>query len=163
MNYWITAEKCAKLIVETLCLALTLFHPFPKPTIFRLFQRFLQTTISNLMKKAESFPNGRKRCGKRRNCPLWAISSFPTVFSKDFYCRHIKTRACLRGVKYDENDGEFSKKGRKRGKGKNCSLWAISSFSTVFSKDLYCRHVKTRACLSKIKLCPNWKQLHRTN
>ena len=25
-----------------------------------------------------------------------AISSFPTVFSKDSYCRHVKTRACLR-------------------------------------------------------------------
>ena len=26
---------------------------------------------------------------------LKAISPFPTVFSKDLYCRHIKTRACL--------------------------------------------------------------------
>ena len=26
---------------------------------------------------------------------------------------------------------------------------AISPFSTVFSMDLYCRHVKTRACLGK--------------
>ena len=26
---------------------------------------------------------------------LRAISPFPTVFSKDFYCRHGKTRACL--------------------------------------------------------------------
>ena len=38
---------------------------------------------------------GRKHCGKRRNCSLRAISSFPTVFSKDFYCRHVKTRVCL--------------------------------------------------------------------
>ena len=37
----------------------------------------------------------RKRCGKRKNCSLRAISSFPTVFSKDFNCRHVKTRACL--------------------------------------------------------------------
>ena len=37
----------------------------------------------------------RKHCGKRRNCSLRAISPFPTVFSKDFYCRHMKTRACL--------------------------------------------------------------------
>ena len=28
-------------------------------------------------------------------------------------------------------------------------LQAISPFATVFSKDLYCRHVKTRACLGK--------------
>ena len=38
---------------------------------------------------------GRKHSGKRRNCSLRAISTFPTVFSKDLYCRHIKTMACL--------------------------------------------------------------------
>ena len=32
----------------------------------------------------------RKHCGKRRNCSLRAISPFPTVFSKDLYCRHVK-------------------------------------------------------------------------
>ena len=30
---------------------------------------------------------GRKHCGKRRNCSFRAISRFPTVFSKDLYCR----------------------------------------------------------------------------
>ena len=39
--------------------------------------------------------NGRKHCGKRRNSSLRAISPFPTVFSKDLYCRHRKTRVCL--------------------------------------------------------------------
>ena len=38
---------------------------------------------------------GRKRCGKRRNCSLCAISPFHTVFLKDSFCRHVKTRACL--------------------------------------------------------------------
>ena len=38
---------------------------------------------------------GRKHLGKRRNCSLRAISPFPTVFSKDFYYRHVKTMACL--------------------------------------------------------------------
>ena len=33
------------------------------------------------------------------------------------------------------------------GKKRNCSLQAISPFSTVFSKYLYCKHVKTRNCL----------------
>ena len=37
----------------------------------------------------------RKCCGKRRNCSLRAISPIPTVFSKDLYCRHVETRACL--------------------------------------------------------------------
>ena len=35
------------------------------------------------------FGKGRKHCGKRRKCWL------PTVFSKELYCRHLKTRACL--------------------------------------------------------------------
>ena len=26
---------------------------------------------------------------------LQAISPFPAMFSKDLYCRHVKTRACL--------------------------------------------------------------------
>ena len=33
---------------------------------------------------------GRKHCGKRKNCSLRAIAPFPTVFSKDMYCRHVK-------------------------------------------------------------------------
>ena len=37
----------------------------------------------------------RKHCGKRRICLLRAISPFLTVFSKDLYCRHVKTRACV--------------------------------------------------------------------
>ena len=64
------------------------FRPFQTEIFFRRqfhigrkWQKVLQT--------------GRKHCGKRRNCSLRAISPFPTVFSKDLYCRHVKTRACL--------------------------------------------------------------------
>ena len=39
-------------------------------------------------------------------------------------------------------------------KRRNCSLRAISPFPAVFSKGLYCRHVKTRACLGKSYLFP---------
>ena len=35
------------------------------------------------------------------------------------------------------------------GKSRNCSLRAISAFPTVFSNDLYSRHVKSRPCLGK--------------
>ena len=43
--------------------------------------------------------------------------------------------------KFDENGGKFSmQKGSKR---------AISPFPMVFTKDLYCKHIKTRACLGK--------------
>ena len=44
------------------------------------------------------------------------------------------------------------------GKRRNCSLRAIFfSFPIVFSEDLYCRHVKTRACLGKA--CFYWYTL----
>ena len=33
--------------------------------------------------------------GKGEIAPLRAISPFPTVFSRDFSCRQVKTSACL--------------------------------------------------------------------
>ena len=54
--------------------------------------------------------------------------------------------------KFDENGWKVLQIGRKHcGKRINCSLRAISPFPTVLSKYLYCRHVKTRACLGKGK------------
>ena len=45
---------------------------------------------------------------------------------------------------------KFSESGRKQcGKRRNCSLRAISPFPKVFSKDLYCTHVKTRPHANK--------------
>ena len=82
-----------------------IYCPFQGPVYLMLnlfpnarFQTFpnwknLQTIILNLMKMAESSPNGRKDCGKRRNCSLRAISSFPIVFSKDLYFRHVKKQS----------------------------------------------------------------------
>ena len=62
---------------------------------FRLFQteRVYRRQFSDLMQTV--IQRTRKLCGKRRNCSLRAISPFPTVFSKDLYCRHVKSRACL--------------------------------------------------------------------
>ena len=49
-----------------------------------------------------------------------------------------------------ENGGKFSKEEKKYcGERRNCFLQAISPFQTVFSIDLYYRHVKTMACLGK--------------
>ena len=43
-------------------------------------------------------------------------------------------------------------KGRKHcRKRKNCSSRAMSPFPIVFSKDMYCRHFKTRVCLNQLK------------
>ena len=50
--------------------------------------------------------------------------------------------------KFDKNSRKFSKWVENTGKSRNCSLRAISPFPSV-SKDVYYRHVKTRACLGK--------------
>ena len=42
----------------------------------------LQTTISNFYENGRKFSKRVEKTGKRRNCSLWAISPFPTVFSK---------------------------------------------------------------------------------
>ena len=47
---------------------------------------------------------------------------------------------------FDENGSKFSKRAENTvGKGE----FAISPFPTVFSKDLYCRRIKTRVCFGK--------------
>ena len=69
--------------------------------------------------------------------------------------RHILDSSRLK--EYADDNFEFDKNGRKLskqvekhcGKRRNCSLRAISPFPAVFSKGLYCRHVKPRACLGK--------------
>ena len=66
-------------------------------TNFRLFQteRGCRRQFQIWWKWQKVLQMGRKHCGKRRNCLLKAISPFPTLFSKDLYCRHVKIRACL--------------------------------------------------------------------
>ena len=45
--------------------------------------------------------------------------------------------------KFDENGDEFSKRVENTvGKGEICLLQAILPFPTIFSKDLYRRHIK---------------------
>ena len=63
------------------------------------------------MKMPETSPN-KNTVGKKRNCLLQAISPFPPGFSRNLYCSHIKTKACLgKGLKEDF----FSLKCVKRG------------------------------------------------
>ena len=51
--------------------------------------------------------------------------------------------------KFDENDKKFSKLVENTmGKGQ-IAHYEQFLFFPVFSNDLYCRHVKTRACLGK--------------
>ena len=72
------------------------FNPFPNDKLdSSKFKEFVDDNFELEENGEKLSRKDRKRCGKRRNCSLRAISPFPTVFSKDFYCRHVKTRACL--------------------------------------------------------------------
>ena len=84
---------------------------------------------------------GRKHCRKRRNCSLRAISPLPTVFSKELYCRHVKTRACLGKVQ----------KGQKTLWKKEKKYWlpACTLFPKMFSK-VYFFKIVTKS-LVKVK------------
>ena len=88
---------CPNLVqIPSMIIEIHYFNPLPNDKFeTRPNSNTLQTTILNLTKMAESSSMGRKHGGKRRNCSSRAISPFPTVFSKDLYCRHVKTRACL--------------------------------------------------------------------
>ena len=73
------------------------FRPFPNGQILHS-SKLDEFTDDNF----EFNENGREfsigvenTVGKRRNCSIRAISPFPTVFFKEFFCRHVKTRACL--------------------------------------------------------------------
>ena len=56
----------------------------------------------------ESSPIELERCGKRRNCSLRAISAFPTEFSKDLHCGHVKPGLVWERVRFVQNGGKFS-------------------------------------------------------
>ena len=47
------------------------------------------------LKKEILFGMGGKHCGKRRKCWLPAFSPFPTMFSKAFFSRGVKSRDCV--------------------------------------------------------------------
>ena len=43
-----------------------------------------------------------KECAKRKKCSLRAFSLFPTVFSKDLDCKHIKNKTRLKAFADDK-------------------------------------------------------------
>ena len=99
---WLWKESCFSTGVKkpgnmcvTDCHDMTSAH-YPLPN-FVLFQteRVCRWQFHIWKKWQKVLQMNRKHCGKRRNCSLRAISSFPTVFLKDLYCWHEKTRVCL--------------------------------------------------------------------
>ena len=72
------------------------YQPFPKRQIIDFQTKRVCRRQFFISWKWQEFPKtGIKHCGKRRSCSLRAISLFLAVFSKDLYCRHVKTRVCL--------------------------------------------------------------------
>ena len=67
---------------------------FPRTNFSLPNSESLQTAISNLIKKKKKSGKFSKivknTVGKGKNCSLRAIARFPTVFSSDLYCRHVK-------------------------------------------------------------------------
>ena len=57
-------------------------YPFPNDKFF------------NLSKLKEFADDNFKLDENGRNLYEW-VENIPTVFSKDLYCRHVKSRACL--------------------------------------------------------------------
>ena len=87
---------------------------------------------------------------------LVCIMIYPFPVRKLFYVSAVQfvlpnytsklTEFADNNFKFDENGGKFSKSVENtEGKGQ------IDCFPTLFSKDLYCRQVKARACLEKGK------------
>ena len=64
---------------------------------FRPFQteRVRRRQLKLWWKWKKVLQNGWKHSGKRRNCLRWSFSPFPTVFSNDLYCRHVKKKQWL--------------------------------------------------------------------
>ena len=77
----------------------------------------------------------------------------------------VGKRECCFNFKFDENGRKFSKYVENTGKRRNCSLQAMAPFPTVLSKDVYCRHIKTRGRFGKIYpffTCLQYKSFENT-
>ena len=74
----------------------TIFFTLSQTKHFKLFQieTVCRQQFLNLMKWQRLLQKGRKQFGKRSDWSLWAISPFPTVFSR-LVMHTCKTRACL--------------------------------------------------------------------
>ena len=91
----------------TLTAIYTHFNPFPNNKF--LDSSKLKELADDNLKRRRKWQNVlqmcRKHCEKRRNCSSRAISPISTVFSKDLYCRHVKTMACLEKGSHIEEKG----------------------------------------------------------
>ena len=113
---------------------------------FRLFQteRVCRRQFQIWHKRQKVIQTGRKHWRKRRNCRYEQFLRLPQCFQKVCFPGMSKGVIVWEWVKWRWH--KVLQMGRKHfGKMRNCSLWAIPPFPTVFFKRL----VKTRACLGK--------------
>ena len=75
-----------------------------------------------------------------QNCRLQTLSVWKSL--KFVVWERVKTLPIGKVFNFDENGGKFSKKVEKTGGGEKKEFFL---FPIVFSEDLYCRQVKTRA------------------
>ena len=73
------------------------FNPLPNDKILDVSK--LKGIADDKIKETENFEicfvKDRKHCGKRRKCWLPAFSPFPTMFSRGFFLRGVKSRDCV--------------------------------------------------------------------
>ena len=81
-------------------LATVSYQPLPKRQIWDAskLKEFADDNF-NLNENSKKFSQWAENSGKGWNCSLRAISPFPTVFSKDLCCRHVKTGLVWERVK----------------------------------------------------------------
>ena len=99
------------------------------------------------------------------NCLLQAISPFPTVFSKDLYCRHVKTRAC-----WDRVNSLLADNSEKRREFICLGFYAISTVYQLFNGDRSQIHVSwtifnkylTHSLLHHFQTVPKSRKLQTT-
>ena len=59
------------------------------------FKAFADDILNVTILIISIFLSGRKHCGKRRKCWLPAFAHFPTMFSKAFFIRVVKSLDCV--------------------------------------------------------------------
>ena len=74
-----------------------LLHPLPNDKFldWSKLKAFVDEKINATQKWNFLGGNGRKHCGKRGKCWLPAFSPFPTMFSKAFIFRVVKSLDCV--------------------------------------------------------------------
>ena len=79
------------------------------------------------MKMLKVFQMSGKPCRKRKKLLVTRNFCFPTLFSKDLYCRHVKTMGCL-GKGYS---GKTFKKIRWGGGDRSIILFLFDTISHI--------------------------------